>query len=262
MFGIFSASNEASNTNPRNEVEYTSSDEDDLTIVNLFDTPLSENKWILNNREIVVCYYFTPIAHVLQYLRSWCLQRNINSQHKDSIKESIRQSHHLMGTIQILMFRNGQMRVINGQHRVQALKEIIEEDFEFNINIMLEVYKVDFDEIDCIDDQEIIYNLANKNLPIEMDSKAFLCKRIIKEMLLDPTLKKGLIEKDTGRVNNVKEIIKKIKKINEDIGLTSRKTLFRGKEKEHATQITKAENMRFFLNMDCTQKPSVWIKRI
>ena len=92
------------------------------------DAPLASQKW--NNR--ICSYYFKSIRDIAPYLSTWAFNRNIDEVHKNEIKATLAGSKHphLMGTLQCVRDRQHQIRVINGQHRLQALWELLKEDLE------------------------------------------------------------------------------------------------------------------------------------
>ena len=157
--------------------------------------------------DIEVQYYFMPIRNIIHLLHTWCFNRTINVDHKNTIKEAIIKSKHLMSTIQIVRDSYGNTRVINGQHRIKAIQEIIKGDLEmeFDMNVMFEVYNVPIDLENFDEDQDLIewlFKQANNNLNVKLeDDHEMFCRKVIQTMMNEPVFKKGLVDKPTGTVH-------------------------------------------------------------
>ena len=202
-----------------------------------------------------------------------------------------------MGTIQCVRDRKKHVRVVNGQHRLQAILEILREDtdMKFNMPLMFEVYDIPIDDLQNINidftEIEQIYETANKSLIFTASNdKDIFCRFIVKAMQRDSLLCKGLIDKDDGKVYrprilvkelyealkeylpdgyqnmSVDDILSQIKHINVDISLMSLKQLFGRSDdqlaKSKLSQYNKAKNINFFLNLDGKFQPSVWISML
>lgn len=286
---------ESDHEDEEEEDQEETQEEENVQETVLFDeTPLARQSW----NDKTCSYYFKQIREVAPFLSTWSFNRNLNVDHKNSLKSSLLQSSnpHLMGTIQCVRDQQQHIRVINGQHRLQALLEVLREDLTmtFNMGVMFEVYDIPIDDMRNIDIDvhtiEEIYETANKSLAFNPEQETDLyCRFIIKAMNQDPVLKKGLVDKDDGKVYRprilskqlyeefkayispqlklpVPEVIQRIKQINVDLSLMSSKQLFgRSKEtlgKSKAAQRERAAKIQFFLNLDSKYPPSVWIQWI
>jgi hypothetical protein len=198
-----------------------------------------------------------------------------------------------MSSIQVVRDKTKKCKIINGQHRLKAIEEILKSDVEmtFNMNVMFEVYDIDIDDIDDIDSNieiEALFTTANNSLNFKPnDDQEIFCKKIIIAMSNDTVLSRGLIDKSTGRVNKpkisikelfeafkenfqnsnkftIEEIIAKIKKINNSILMMDYVTLYGRKNpaENKLHQRVKAVVLGFFLNLNSKYTPDVWIKMI
>jgi hypothetical protein len=256
--------------------------------VNVFADPVAIQKW----NDHTVSFYFKSLREVAPYLSTWRFNRKINEDHKNKIKESLMScsNPHLMGTIQVMRDKKGNCRIINGQHRIVASLEILEQDInmDFNMNIMFEVYDTateDVSEYTIHDDVETLFNIANISLAVEPeDAHHIFCKKLVNAMGQDKVLSKGMIDKASGTVQkprilaktmfehfkehlprehnmDVEDVITKIKKINVQLSLMPNIELF-GRHQPAETkqnQRARAHKIGFFLNLDCKYTPSEWI---
>jgi hypothetical protein len=255
----------------------------------IFDNPIAINHNI--------SYYLKDSNKICRFLSSWCFNRKIDQQHKNKIKEEIKSqsNHHLMGSIQIIRDKMNQIRVINGQHRLKAIEEIIREDLDntFEMKILFECYDLEIQDITNPNEEEEeeiekIFKTANKSLNMnpEEDHDIF-CKKLIQLLCKDPVLGKGIIEiskseKATkGKIlkkemfemlkenlivkGTVDQIFLRIKEMNKKISLMENKQLF-GRDKpakDRLRKLTYAQELGFFLNFDdYYAKPEKWLKNI
>lgn len=264
--------------------------------LDIFSKPLCFQQWGDN---IIVSYHFLSIRNVAPHLSSWCFNRKLDEKHKDAIKEKLIkcENPHLMGSIQIVRDKKMNCRIINGQHRIHVIQEIIKNDLnmEFQMQVMFEVYNCDIDDINDISDIasngmiEQIFKIANNSLNMvpEQDHD-ILCKQIVIAMINDPMLKNGIIDKTSGGVykpricakmlfeqfksflpsNNlnisVPEIIIRIKKINVKLSTMPFIELFgrNSPAQQKITQFDKAKSIGFYLNLNCKYTPDIWIEML
>jgi hypothetical protein len=260
---------------------------------NIFTKPLCVQQWRDN---IMVSYYFLSIRDVAPYLSTWCFNRKMDEQHKEKIKQDLlaQSNPHLMGTIQVIRDKHFNCRVLNGQHRLCLLQEIIKDDinFEFQMNLMFEVYDCDIDNLDDVTEIttiEDIFKIANNSLNMKPEQDHdILCKQIVMAMMADPILKRGIVDKTNGSVHKPKitakllfelfkallpsdkinvplsEIIIRIKKINTNISITPYIKLFgRYTPAQHKLkQFEKAKDIDFYLNLESRMNPDIWIETL
>jgi len=255
----------------------------------------SENHSIFNRpilqKNNFSCYFISSI-YFARYLQTWCYNRKINEDHKNKIKKELleQKDPHLMGTIQIVRDKNQQARIINGQHRLKAIQEIIGEDIDnnFEIHCLFEVYDVDI--LDLINptetEQEHIIQLfkkANSSLYMTPEEENdVLCRKLVDLLSKDFI---GIVDKETGSVHrprivkkdlyeqvktclsvhNIEHIVSRIKQINSDYKTMADQDFF-GTSKPSIDRLKrrkKAEKLGFFLNCDdyCSV-PEKWLKLI
>lgn len=254
----------------------------------VFTDPVSTQLWNRNT----VSYYFKSIRQVAPYLASWRFNRKVDETHKNQIKDALRSySHpHLMGTIQLVRDKKKNYRIMNGQHRMIASIEILEEDInmDFHMHLMFEVYDIDVEDLNDYADHEDIeqlFKIANTSLALQPeDEHDIFCKKLVTAMGQDKVLSKGLVDKPHGSVYKprilsktlfelfkehlpadhgmqIEDIIQKIKHINVQLSLMSNLELFgRQCPAEHKKkQRAKAHEIGFFLNLECKYTPIEWI---
>lgn len=259
----------------------------------VFGTPLAVQTW----GEFCATYHFKSVRDVAPYLSSWCFNRTLNAEHKDKIKHELLRmgTPHLMGTIQVVRDKKGNCRVVNGQHRIKAVEEIIRDDINmnFHMHMMFEVYDIPIDDLDNIeeahhDDIEKIFLTANASLLFraEEDHELF-CKHLVKAMMQDPLLKKGLVDKTTGTVHRprilVKDLYEQFKaRLPHDHGMTVEAMIARIKQinvqlstmpnlklfgrthpaESKLRQRERAKEIGFYLNLNGRYPPEIWILMI
>jgi len=272
-----------------------SSQDGDNNNYDIFYEPLTSQIWEKDGNTYNVSYHFKNIREISPFLASWCFNRKLNEDHKNKIKNDLclQKYPHLMSSIQVVRDKHKKCKIINGQHRLKAIEEILKSDVEmkFNMNAMFEVYDINIDDIDEIDESteiEALFTTANNSLNFKAeDDHELFCKKIIIAMSNDPILSRGLIDKSNGRVNKPKisikelfeafkenyqnnnnfkidEIIIKIKKINNSLLMMDYMTLYGRKNpsENKLHQRVKAVAIGFLLNLNCKYTPNVWIKMI
>jgi hypothetical protein len=259
----------------------------------IFRHPIASQVWKNDTHERFVHYYFMSIRDVAPHLMTWCFNRKLDKEHKDNIKKDLlSQTHpHLMGTIQVVRDKQKKCKVVNGQHRLKAIQEIIQDDLNmtFHMNVMFEVYDLPVQNIDDIEenmeDIEMIFKTANKSLNfVPEDDHDLFCRKIVTQMASDPLLKKGIVDRSIGNVNrpkilmkdlyedlktylpsdlgtSIEDILIAIKKINVDLSMKTIKDMYGRVQPaiRKMRQHEKAKQMGFYLNLDGRFPPSVWI---
>jgi hypothetical protein len=256
---------------------------------NLFhEPPLHSHSW----NTYTVSYYCVKARTVAPYLSSWCFNRRMNEVHMNDIKNDLvtQRTPHLMGAIQLVRDQSKNVRVINGQHRLKAIEEILRADLDmtFDMPLFFEIYDVPIVSMEDIEsDTRIIEDLfrrANNSLNYTPeDDHELFCRKVVKAMQQDTTLQKGIVDKTTGKVmrprilakdlyellkehmprehGSINDVIQSIKRINVDISMMPNIRLFgRHAPSEMKTkQRAKATENGFFLNLDSKFTPDVWI---
>lgn len=268
-------------------------DHDD-TEFNVFKHPIATQPW---GSDTTVSYFFMSAREAAPYLVTYRFNRKIDVRHKNEIKQDLIKNHnpHLMGTIQIIRDKRNNCRIINGQHRVAAILEIIEEDIDmkFNISLMFEVYDINADNVNDYADHnsvEHLFKIANKSLalpPEDEDDKHY--KQLMFAISKDKLLSGGIVDKPSGTVRRPRilakelyekfkerlpvtvfrdtktdDIIRRIKEVNVRLSLMTNQELFGRSNPAEAKlrQLDKARELGFFLNLECKYPPATWIPLI
>jgi len=273
--------------------------EDDEKI-DISDPFLSMNPLYTNETDNgKVEYYAISVRKVASFLETWCFNRTIDDNHLKKLKEELlRQNYkHFIGTVQVVRDNSKNYRVINGQHRLKVIHDIMKEDLDmkFDMNIMIELYNLDIEDLNdynMTDENNLkienIFKNANNSLVFKPDDdRELFCKKIICELKKDilfknffsKTSKTPLKPKISDRdlcemfklnlINNnkldLKAVILRIKEINKDFSLMSIKNFF-GREKPAVSrlkQYEKAIDLKIFLNVDTKlYPPDKWIRMI
>lgn len=244
----------------------------------LLTNPLSYHEW---GNNIVVSYHYISAVDIYPYISTLCINDRINEVHKENMKADILSSKnpHLMGTIQIIRDTNKNYKVINGEHRLKVIEEIVKTTKDFEMHIMVEIYDISIINETIVDK---ICKISNNNYIIK-EKRDIMCIDIANAMMKDSILKKGIVE--TSNVNKPRisynelvsvlkehidadklklstdDIIIRIKKINTLISGLSNSKLF-GKADpniQRLIQLEKAKELGFYLNMNCKIPPKSWI---
>lgn len=283
------------------EDDHSSVYEDAMTesdIGEIFSRPVATQKW--KNR--IVSYYHEDARHAVANITSWSFNRTLNLAHKDSIKKAIKKNSitpHLMGTIQVVRDKKKQIRVINGQHRLKAIEEIFKDDVDmkYSFKIMFEVYDLEISDLeDVTEDQkdiDTLFKTANHTLNFELkDDINILCRDIVRFAKKDPILGAGIddTKPDGKKVHRPKilmkdlyevlksgypnggwnmdahDIVTRIKEINNHISNMSNDQIFGVQTKTERnkvlSQLKRARDSNFFLNLKSKYTPDVWVKWI
>lgn len=254
----------------------------------LFQEPLHSHPW----NTCTVSYHCVKARSVAAYLSSWCFNRRMSESHMSDIKNDLvtQRAPHLMGAIQLVRDQSKNVRVINGQHRLKAIEEIMRSDLDmsFDMPLFFEIYDVPIVSIEDIESDtrivEDLFRRANNSLNYTPeDDHELFCRKVVKAMQQDPTLQKGIVDKTNGRVlrprilakdlyelvkehmprdhGSLNDVIQSIKRINVDISMMPNVRLF-GRHTPADTKIkqrTKATEIGFFLNLDSKYTPDVWL---
>jgi hypothetical protein len=192
---------------------------------------------------------------------------------------------HLLGSIKVVRNRNKEHRIIDGQHRLLAIRQILEEDetMTWNMDVIVEIYEVD--DIEHGNEVFDLYMKANKNVNVvPEDSLDMDVINIVNGLCHDKILSAGIVDKQDGSVYRpriskkelyehfkdhfkpqekmkVDHVIDKVKEINRKIGLMSHRSMFGERNSNRIrNQKRKADDLKFFLNMaESKYPPSIWI---
>jgi len=266
------------------------SDNESESDYDIFADPIATQK----TQNGPVNYYWKSVREIAPYLHTWSFNRKIDENHKNDIITCVKlqTNPHLMGTIQVIRDCKKQCRIVNGQHRIKSILDIITNDTEmtFNMNVMFEVYDLPIDDLEDVTHIEKhneminqIFRIANHSLPFHADDDHNqFCKNLVQAMMADTVLQKGLRDKITKRPymnikelyeelkdnlkpgKTVKELIDSMKKLNVEFSKMAYKDFY-GREipsKPKMSNRKSAEEIGFYLNLDSKFTPDVWIKML
>lgn len=237
---------------------------------------------------ILTSLYKFDAKTVCDKISTWAFNRKLNAEHVEKIYQGLKNSHNpsLMGTLKVIRDDKGRFQVIDGQHRVQAMQRYFSETANKQWNVYLEIYHVKTINSPVVFE---LFRIANNNLNMttEDDVNMFIAN-VVDAMVADEVLGKGVIDNDDKRVNrpriakktmyelmkdnirahdthlSVEEIVKRIKKLNQEFKNKSNLEMF-GRKKlsdKNTIQKAKADIYNFYLNLDGKFTPEVWIPMI
>lgn len=156
------------------EIEIEFEDEDDETL--LGDLAYETKKWSI---------YIGDAREFINSMKNWAYNRKINECHVQNLISQLKEDQDLMGTFKVVVERNNRKnsRVIDGQHRAEALHRIMDTNTKFNMKIKIEVYYVhDIDGSEAWN----LFNKANNVLNVVEDDKnitpaSFVVEKLAKE---------------------------------------------------------------------------------
>ena len=112
-------------------------------------------------------YFLSPARDFILNVLPWSCQRGLNEDHVNSLVESIKRRKTIIGTFKVIRNQEQEIRCIDGQHRTEALKKIMENDAKFNCSILVEVYEVEGFESEeaneYFKDANCVLNMVNCN---------------------------------------------------------------------------------------------------
>lgn len=113
-----------------------------------------------------VKFYSTDARDFVNNTTNYFGQRDLNETHVNNLVQNVLKTNHFVGTIKIVRDKNDKLRMIDGQHRFEALKRIMKINSKFNINLIIELYDTDL----ITSDKTIsLYNSANNVLNVNVE---------------------------------------------------------------------------------------------
>lgn len=88
-------------------------------------------------------YYKTDAQTFVNNVKIWAGQRDLNKEHIVYLAQQITKEKYIMGTFTLVRADDGTVVLVNGHHRVRALKKILKLQPSFNCDIIIELYKTD-----------------------------------------------------------------------------------------------------------------------
>ena len=88
-------------------------------------------------------FYKTDAQSFVNNIKIWSGQRDLNKDHINYLAQQLTKERYIMGTFTLVRDENETVVLVNGHHRVRALKKILRLQPSFNCDIIIELYKTD-----------------------------------------------------------------------------------------------------------------------
>lgn len=233
-----------------------------------------------------VSYYKTDTRDFVNEISTANCQRCIDNVHVEQLSIAIKKSKHCVGTFKVVCLNDENPELIDGQHRVMALKKIMDEDAHFNMDLILEVYTVNnkvekrelfkqannvknIEEFDLPDEvysevvDKVIIKLKN-NFKYSNGKECIKTPKIVDKAILHrpdidvQVLTKLLVEHTKNKnLKDIDNIYDKICKINAKYGMKKR-TEFKPTVNEPTYK--RAKDCGFYLGLE--KNMSIWVKEL
>lgn len=76
-------------------------------------------------------------------IQIWAGQRPLDNEHIKSLARELTKQGHVVGTFKVVRSSDGKVRLLDGQHRIYAIKEILKIQPNFNCDLIIELYETD-----------------------------------------------------------------------------------------------------------------------
>jgi hypothetical protein len=232
--------------------------------------------------------YVCDFRKLIPNIQNWAYNRKVDAQHVDCIYRNLKlmAQPHLMGSIKLVRDKaTNSLTVLDGQHRVLALKKFMEDIQNPTLDVEVDVYNVEDITKNDIEIQEFFMKANNnRNVTINdipetkviaiIDKMIELWPRNIKtrddQGAYKPNItKRELYNAMKGHFNATPslakqtetQILKKIVNINIELRLKPLQDLF-GREapaKKKLSAYDRALKHGFFLNLDCKYNLDTWL---
>jgi hypothetical protein len=87
--------------------------------------------------------YVTRAKKFVTTVKVWIGQRPLNRDHVMKLAKEFTKQGHVMGTFKVVRSEDGKIQLLDGQHRVSAINEILKLQPEFNCDLIIELYETD-----------------------------------------------------------------------------------------------------------------------
>lgn len=150
--------------------------------------------------------YKSTIQDFVTNILIWSCQRSVNIDHVTLLKKSILKRGFLMGTFKVIRDSDGNVRCIDGQHRIAALRQILLTDTGYNCDIIIEVFQVEKLESDIA--MQLFLDANNTMNLSGKDSCGIVVQKVIEYMVSTyPTI---MVDVKEGKRCNRPKINKKM----------------------------------------------------
>ena len=153
--------------------------------------------------------YASNSKQLIPNIQHWYYNRPLNSEHVQSLIEVSLDKKCLEGVIDILESEDEELCVVNGQHRVESIKEISKKDDKFNQVLIVNVHPVKSFESD---EAEKIFLATNNIQNVEMRDRPQkklqnICNRMVERypngITRNPSGKANLHRMDIKELYNI-----------------------------------------------------------
>lgn len=122
-------------------------------------------RFLLFNNELFKIYK-TSSRDFVNNIKMWACQRDLNISHVKNLELSILERGYLLGTFKVIRNKNGEIRLIDGQHRVTALQNIMDNDAKFDCDSIIELY-----DVESFEDEEATKLFLDANNTLNITKK-------------------------------------------------------------------------------------------
>ena len=140
--------------------------------------------------------YVTNSRNFIPNTKAWQYNRKLDEAHVKELKKIILEHGYLEGNIDAIECED-EYCIVNGQHRVMAMKEIMENDEKFNMEIIVNIHPVDSFESEKAND---IFKATNNSKNVESEELPQIKLQKITERLRD-RFPKEITNNPSGRAN-------------------------------------------------------------
>lgn len=225
-----------------NEEEEEDDEEEDDEFVDCMDS-----KYVIYENDKVK-YLMAPVRKII-HLTNWAEQRKLNKDHITNLVNNLKKGDDIIGSFKVIVDKKKRYRLVDGQHRIKALKTIMKSDGKYNYDALIELRKVkDIDSEEASNlfkNSNNVLNVEYKDMPNLMAMK--IIDRLVKDfpkMIKEPKEgkscnkpyinKKNLYEDLKGILegSDIKEdrFYNNLIEVNNELGMMDRKRLKAGEK--------------------------------
>lgn len=215
--------------------------------------------------------YASNSKQLIPNIQHWYYNRPLNSEHVQSLIEVSLDKKCLEGVIDILESEDEELCVVNGQHRVESIKEISKKDDKFNQVLIVNVHPVKSFESD---EAEKIFLATNNIQNVEMRDRPQkklqnICNRMVERypngITRNPSGKANLHRMDIKELYNILQynetfldennsedyLFEKLVELNIELSNMSYEDIFRSKRKSEKKDklYSRAHKDNFYLGV-------------